>query len=208
MNLMTWLSLATICVLGAVSPGPSLALVINNTVAGGTRRGLMTAIGHGVGVGLYALITALGLAVIIKQTPMLFSAIQYGGAAFLLYTAARILLSKSQPQSGDNSTAATAHSASRFVGFGGGFMVAFLNPKLALFFLALFSQFVSPEQGWWQHLIMMLTAGGIDALWYAVVALGIGGTGLLAILKRHQVWVDRLSAMLFIALALVVIISS
>ncbi len=61
MTLTLWLSLATVCTLGAMSPGPSLALVIRNTVQGGMQRGVATAIGHGLGIALYALLVAMGL---------------------------------------------------------------------------------------------------------------------------------------------------
>ena len=200
MTLATWLTLATVCFLGAISPGPSLALMIRNTVAGGTSLGLATAIGHGVGVGLYALITAMGLGLVISQTPWLFSAIQYGGAAFLIYTAFRILTATR------DSSAESEEHPERFSGFSGGFLVAFLNPKLALFFLALFSQFVSSEYQIFEQFIMTITAGSIDAIWYALVVVGIGRTQLLSILKRNGIWVDRLSAVIFVMLALFVLL--
>ncbi|WP_028113411.1 LysE family translocator [Ferrimonas kyonanensis] len=200
MTFLTWLPLATVCVLGALSPGPSLALVINNTVQRGTATGLRTALGHGIGVALYALITAMGLGLLISQTPWLFDGIKYAGAAFLVYMAIKILLAKPDAEG------QSAPSKTRFVGFGGGFMVAFLNPKLAIFFLALFSQFVRADLTLGDQLLMMATAGGIDALWYAAVALGIGRTGLLGWLQRHGIWVDRVSAVIFLLLATAVVL--
>jgi threonine/homoserine/homoserine lactone efflux protein len=53
-NSLIMISLA--CAAGAISPGPSLIVVIRNTIAGGRKQGVMTAIGHGIGLGLYALI--------------------------------------------------------------------------------------------------------------------------------------------------------
>ncbi|SDK32735.1 Threonine/homoserine/homoserine lactone efflux protein [Ferrimonas sediminum] len=200
MTFLTWLPLATVCVLGAISPGPSLALVINNTVQRGTATGLRTALGHGIGVALYALITAMGLGLLISQTPWLFDAIRYAGAAFLVYMAIKIL--RARPAAEGEGTL----RKNRFVGFGGGFMVAFLNPKLAIFFLALFSQFVRADLTLGDQLLMMATAGGIDALWYAAVALGIGRTGLLGWLQRHGIWVDRASAVIFLLLATAVLL--
>ncbi|USD39277.1 LysE family translocator [Ferrimonas sp. SCSIO 43195] len=200
MTFLTWLPLATVCVLGALSPGPSLALVINNTVQRGTATGLRTALGHGIGVALYALITAMGLGLLISQTPWLFDGIKYAGAAFLVYMAIKILLAKPNVEGQSRSR------KTRFVGFGGGFMVAFLNPKLAIFFLALFSQFVRADLTLGDQLLMMATAGGIDALWYAAVALGIGRTGLLGWLQRHGIWVDRVSAVIFLLLATAVVL--
>ena len=71
MELTVWLSVATICVLGAMSPGLSLAVVVRNTVHGSPAQGLATAIGHGAGVGVYAFLTAAGLAVVITRSPAL-----------------------------------------------------------------------------------------------------------------------------------------
>ena len=62
MDIEAWLALATAHVLGAVSPGPSLAVVVRNTLGGGARQGIMTGVGHGIGFGLYALIVATSLA--------------------------------------------------------------------------------------------------------------------------------------------------
>ena len=142
MEMTSWLALAAICVMGAISPGPSLALIIRNTVQGGQGHGVATALGHGLGVGIYALITALGLSVLITQTPLLFDLIRYGGAAFLAWLGIKALLAK--PASGD-STDETVHAVRGRQGAFEGFMVAFLNPQLAIFFIALFSQFVHAD---------------------------------------------------------------
>ena len=72
MEFHLWLSLVAICILGALSPGPSLALVIKNTLNGGAYQGYATAISHGFGVALYAAITATGIGLLIVQSPMIF----------------------------------------------------------------------------------------------------------------------------------------
>ncbi|SHH25951.1 LysE family translocator [Ferrimonas marina] len=200
MSFTLWLSLAAICTLGAVSPGPSLALVIRNTVQGGMNQGVATALGHGLGIALYALLVAMGLGLVITKTPWLFELIRYAGAAFLLYLAWQALRSK--PQGGD---ASEPESYGRYQGFVGGFLVAFLNPKIAVFFLALFSQFVREGAGWSEKLIMMATAGGIDALWYMVVALGVARTPLMGWLKNNIVWLDRATGTILTLLAIRVI---
>ena len=80
-----WLSLFSICLLGAMSPGPSLAVVLNATLGGGHRAGYITALAHGAGVGLYGLLTVTGLALLITRSPSVFLAIQLVGAAYLIY---------------------------------------------------------------------------------------------------------------------------
>ncbi|MFM5841046.1 LysE family translocator [Aeromonas sanarellii] len=203
MEMTSWLALAAICVMGAISPGPSLALIIRNTVQGGQGHGVATALGHGLGVGIYALITALGLAILITQTPLLFDLIRYGGAAFLAWLGIKALLAK--PASGDSADE-TVHGARGRQGAFEGFMVAFLNPQLAIFFIALFSQFVHADTGWREGSIMMLTAGGIDALWYVLVALVLSRGPVLVWLKAKSFVIDKISGLVLLGLALKVVI--
>ncbi|WP_219326756.1 LysE family translocator [Aeromonas dhakensis] len=202
MELTSWLALAAICVMGAISPGPSLALIIRNTVQGGQGHGVATALGHGFGVGIYALITALGLAILITQTPLLFDVIRYGGAAFLAWLGVKALLAK--PAKGEASE--KVHQLRGRQGAFEGFMVAFLNPQLAVFFIALFSQFVHADTGWREGGIMMLTAGGIDAVWYVLVALVLSRGPVLAWLKAKSLVIDKVSGLVLLGLALKVVL--
>ena len=197
MTLANWFPLALICLMGAMSPGPSLALILRNTLQGGRRQGMATALGHGTGVGLYALLTAMGLSLLLTRTPWLFELIRYAGALFLALLGLQALL----PQK-PKAEATSQHTTSRRRGALEGFAVAFLNPQLAIFFLALFSQFVQQQTSWAQGGLLLLTAGGIDALWYLLVA-GIFSHGrLLPWLTRHQRQLQRLSGLLLLAIAL------
>ncbi|AUU22021.1 lysine transporter LysE [Aeromonas caviae] len=203
MELTSWLALAAICVMGAISPGPSLALIIRNTVQGGQGHGVATALGHGLGVGIYALITALGLAILITQTPLLFDLIRYGGAVFLAWLGIKALLAR---PAGGEAGKEEGHPPRGRQGAFEGFMVAFLNPQLAIFFIALFSQFVHADTGWREGGIMMLTAGGIDALWYVLVALVLSRGPVLAWLKAKSTVIDKVSGLVLLGLALKVVI--
>lgn len=203
MELTSWLALAAICVMGAISPGPSLALIIRNTVQGGQGHGVATALGHGLGVGIYALITALGLAILITQNPLLFDLIRYGGAAFLAWLGIKALLAR---PAGGEAGKEEGHPPRGRQGAFEGFMVAFLNPQLAIFFIALFSQFVHADTGWREGGIMMLTAGGIDALWYVLVALVLSRGPVLAWLKAKSTVIDKVSGLVLLGLALKVVI--
>lgn len=204
MILTTWLALAAICVMGAISPGPSLALVMRNTVRGGRWHGVATGLGHGLGVGLYALIAAYGLALLLTTTPWLFQLVQYAGAGFLAWLGLRSLLTK------PGSSAVTEHGStetqSRQLGAVEGFAVAFLNPQLAIFFVALFSQFVHANTGWQEALLMMLTAGGIDASWYSLVAIALSHGPVLAWLRAQSLLIDRLSGLVLLGIAIKIVL--
>ncbi len=197
MLLSSWLAVAGICTLGAMSPGPSLAVVMNNTVNHGRRAGMLTAIGHGLGVTGYAAATALGLAVIIASSPVVFDAIRYAGAAFLLYLAyksftAPVGTTQQLPQKGSQ-------------GFVSGLLIAALNPKMAIFFLALFSQFIDVDANLQDKLILALTAGVIDTVWYLLVAWGLATPAVLAWLKRHQQSLNRVFAVVIALLAISIV---
>lgn len=206
MEFHLWLSLALICMMGALSPGPSLAVVVKNTLFGGSIQGYKTAISHGLGVALYAALTALGIGIIIVQSPILFSVIQYAGAAFLVFLGIKALLSKKQnlslsPQASDDENKQIIN------GWRDGFLIAFLNPKLAIFFLALFSQFVNEQASYQQKIIMVSTVGLIDTFWYLIVAYMFSRGPVLEKLKNNSHIIDRVTGSFLILLAARVLVN-
>ena len=92
MEFHLWLSLVLICVLGALSPGPSLALVIKNTIHGGAKQGYATAISHGLGVAIYAGACIAGLGVLIVNSPVLFQFLQFLQQSSILQYSPLLLL--------------------------------------------------------------------------------------------------------------------
>ena len=188
-----WLTLAGVCITGAMSPGPSLALVLSRTLARGRWAGARAALGHGVGVGLYAGIAVGGLAVVLTAAPMVFSTLQLFGALFLGWMGLGLLRAK-----GDDADA---------IGTGendllDGFLLAFLNPKIAVFFLALFSQLADPGASAIEKFGMALMAGTIDTVWYLVVALLLGGPALSGWLEARRTILNRIMGALLCGLAI------
>ena len=197
MPLSLWLSMSLICILGAMSPGLSLTVVVQNTLSGGRLQGVITGISHGFGIVIWAGLTAGGIGLLITQQPDLFNGMRYAGAAFLVYLGIRRLRGTTGTanalQSSNNKPSASAARD--------GFLIAILNPKIALFFLALFSQFVRPEAGMGEKVIMALTAGGIDALWYIIVAVVLSHSTILDRLRARARFLDRLFGLILIGLA-------
>jgi threonine/homoserine/homoserine lactone efflux protein len=185
-----------------MSPGPSLAVVTRCTLQGGLGHGLAAALAHGAGVALYGLFTVTGLAVLIARSPAVFLAIQLAGAAYLLYLGIGALRSRPQ-QAGENADHGAAVGGQSAAA--SGFLVAFLNPKLAVFMLALFSQFLQPGAGWGARSIMVATVGITDALWYSLIAGLLSRPRFLQRLQRSAGPIDRLFGALLILLALTVV---
>lgn len=201
MTFSIWLSLLMICMLGAMSPGPSLAVVAKHSLAGGRLHGIVTSWAHAFGVGVYALLTLLGLAVVLKQSPTLFQIITYSGAAYLAYLGFNALRSKG----GVAAKLAAGEPASMASAARDGLMISVLNPKLALFFLALFSQFVAVGSGISDRAIIVATPLLVDGLWYTLIALVLSRPAVLETLKTRAQLIDRLSGVVLIMLALRVV---
>jgi threonine/homoserine/homoserine lactone efflux protein len=193
-ELGSWLTVAAVCAAGAASPGPSLAVVVKNTVRGGRRMGVLTGLGHGLGVGIYAFMAVAGIATLVATTPGLQRGIELAGAAFLLWMALGLL----RGPSGDSPEVEQVLTQSQD-GFREGFLVSFLNPKIAVFFLALLGSFLPQEAGTGERVGVAFLAMGIDAGWYVFAALLLAGSGAADILARNRVAADRcLAALLFV----------
>jgi threonine/homoserine/homoserine lactone efflux protein len=196
MTIAIWLTVVSICMLGAMSPGPSLAVVLRQTLGGGRKTGMVAAATHGLGIGFYALLCISGIAVIITTTPALFKALQWAGAAYLVWLGVKGL----RARAADNAALAdppTTGSAAR-----DGFLVVFLNPKVAVFFIALFSQVIGVETTWIEKLAYAATALFIDMGWYMIVAWSFSNPRWLGTLQKNVVWVERIFGAILIALAL------
>ncbi|MAX56172.1 MAG: lysine transporter LysE [Alcanivoracaceae bacterium] len=193
-----WLLLASICALGAMTPGISLAVITRHTLHGGARAGAIAGLTHALGVGIWAAATVAGMAVLFKRYPGLELAFSLLGALFLLWMAWKSWQASRQSQ-------APAHTSPPSNVIHGaawdGFAVAFLNPKVALFFLALFSQFLSSEMGQPARIQIALTAMIIDGGWYVLVALLLGRSRFLPWLREHHHWVERGTAVLLVVIA-------
>ena len=79
-----WVQFATICIVGAMSPGPSMALIIRNSIKYGRVSGILSSVGHAIGIGIYAGVSVAGLQIILINNIFLFKTIQFCGSVFLL----------------------------------------------------------------------------------------------------------------------------
>lgn len=168
MSASDWLSLALICILGASSPGPSLAVVLAISRLQGRRGGYAAAVGHGLGIFLYASLAAASLSYILKQHGHLFQIVQIAGALMLVWMGVRLLMAtRRRAEDRPAETPRLALSQS----FRHGFAIAVFNPKIAAFFASLFSQYLGEGQSTGLHLAMAALAGGIDMIVYVIVVM-------------------------------------
>lgn len=183
-----------------MSPGPSLALVVSSSLVGGRRFGISTSLGHGVGIGLWALLTAAGIAGLVASRDNLSIAMQTAGACLLAYIGVRTLLAQDGLVGNDpRKLTSPAHVLLR--GATEGFMLSILNPKIALFFLAIFSHVVRSDASWIETGLMGVAAGLIDAIWYIVVVVMVTTTNLTGVLRAKESGIRKLSGSLLLLVA-------
>lgn len=184
---------AVMFILGATSPGPSLAVVLRNTMIGGRSRGLACAVGHGIGFGFYAVSVVFGLVAIMENNPNLFTLMQILGGLFLLYLGIEIIRSEEKE---------IQHSEGKREGFVEGFFIAFLNPKIAVFMLAVLSSVLDPSMSSDTKWIIAGMGMTIDTVWYVLVALILSNSSMLTKIENNQRLLNQITGVLMIGLAI------
>lgn len=141
-----FLVLAMAHFLAVASPGPDFAIVVKQSVRLGKSNAIYTSVGIGSAILIHVAYSALGIGLLIKQSPMLFDLLKYLCAAYLAYIglqALRAQPTESQSIQSDESGGGIQEAASK--SFRLGFITNVLNPKATLFFLSIFSVVVSAQ---------------------------------------------------------------
>lgn len=187
---------------GAVSPGPSLAVVLRNTIVGGRARGVACSVGHGIGFGIYAFLAISGIA-LLKSAGMQWAvALELAGAAFLVWIGVSMIRAPERDLNEED-----GHPESERDGFIEGFLIAFLNPKIFVFLTAIFSQFIDAEMVMQDRLILAAVALFIDTSWYVIVATTLSGTPMLEKLRKKGKLVDITVGVILLGLAAAILLA-
>ncbi|MFN8704619.1 MAG: LysE family translocator [Rhodospirillales bacterium] len=135
---------ALACVALAATPGPDMLLIAARSASHGRAAGFATLAGIQIGTYGHALATALGLAQLFAVYPLAYDIVRYAGAAYLAFLAVRILTAPQAPMAPSSASAEATTAAAIAPMFRQGLWNNVLNPKMALFVVALFPQFVDP----------------------------------------------------------------
>jgi threonine/homoserine/homoserine lactone efflux protein len=176
--------------LGAISPGPSVMVVIRNTIIGGRTQGVACAIGHGIGFGIYAGSAVFGLIVLLENAPDVFLILQLIGVGLLIWYG--YLMWNDEVSLDEDSH--VENTKVKRQGFMEGFAIAFFNPKIALFLVAILAQVLEPGMGMGTKLAIGLLGMSIDMGWYLIVALALTGTGAVDWLRIRGQLIYRITA--------------
>lgn len=175
--------------LAVISPGPDFLMTVRQSVRHGFRTGSVTAIGIGSGIMVHVAYTVLGIAVLLRDNPLLFQIVRYAGALYLVWLGWQCLRSRGATGADDNGKAEPAPS--NWQSFRIGFLTNALNPKATLFFLALFTSIVSLTTPVAVQVGYGLWMMVVTALWFVLVAWLMVRPPVRAMFVRAGIWFDR-----------------
>jgi len=175
-----------------MSPGPDFFVVTRNSIAYGKRIGIASAIGVASALVFHATYSILGLTVIMVNYHFLFVLIQLSGAAYLAYLGIiSVVASFQKKPTSETDSADTIGSKSLGTGFLNGLLCNLLNPKAYLFFLSIFSQFMSPTTPMWVEWIYAFEVVAVIGLWFTALAILISTKGFKSLYWKFEKWIDR-----------------
>lgn len=187
-----------------VTPGPDMLLVLSRSVCQGTAAGIMSVLGFCVGTYCHALAAGLGLSSFLLAVPWAYNALRFAGAMYLLWLAWQAFRSK-----GASLALQKLEPASLGKVFQQALFTNILNPKVILFFIALFPQFVVPAKGAVlpQVVVLATILNAIGATFNSGVAVAAGRAGQwLSSHPRFARFQQQLLAGVFSLLALRLIV--
>ena len=193
-----WLQFAAICIVGAMSPGPSMALIIRNSIRFGRVSGLLSSIGHAIGIGIYAAISIAGLQLILISNIVIFNTIQLCGSIFLLILGILFLKNSGESLSVED-------DQKSLNSFFQGFAISILNPKILIWFAAIFSQFIEVSSTSLTKFMMVFIASSIDGIWYIILTIIVTSFGLKKFIENNTKNIQNISGLVLILISLIIL---
>lgn len=189
-----------------VTPGPDTAYIVGRSVAQGRGAGVVSALGISAGCVVHTLACAFGLTALLAASATAFTIVKFAGAIYLIYLGVRLLFVRPSEEAGKTEQA-SVRSAPKSLRqlFTQGFVTNVLNPKVVLFFVSFFPQFVAADSP--NKVVTFLALGSVFVLmstvWNTFVAWIAGSvtqrfSGKPAVKK----WLDRVVGSAFVSLGL------
>ena len=200
MSLIVFIQVFFVCLFGAMSPGPSMAVVINNAVFKNRYHGVLTSIGHGLGITIYAIFAVIGIGLIINTNILIFNGMKIISIMFLIYLGLKAITNKEKVNFENKELSGSATS------FFQGLSIAILNPKILVWFVAIYSQFMSKSNDFLFNTYLVLIAGVIDTCWYILLTIMATSDVALRYLKSKSDILQKLLGFIFIMIGMVLIL--
>jgi threonine/homoserine/homoserine lactone efflux protein len=192
-----------VAVLVIVTPGPDTALTIRNTLLGGRRAGIATAVGVVSGQAVWALATSVGLVALLLASEPAFAAVRIVGAAYLVYLGLQALVAAFRPGGNGRVEVGPRRALPRRVAARQGLISNLGNPKMAAFFPSLLPQFVpSGEPTFLPLLLLGLLFCSLTFVWLSAYAVVVARAGDLLRRPRIRRTMEAVTGAVLVALGL------
>jgi RhtB (resistance to homoserine/threonine) family protein len=199
MYLTEFLTVALIHLLAVASPGPDFAVVVRESVTHGRKAGTYTAMGVGTAIFLHVGYSLLGIGLIVSQSIVLFNALKWAAAAYLLYIGFKAIRAKPASATDAPVEVAVGERTARGA-FTSGFVTNGLNPKATLFFLSLFTVVINPHTPLWVQAGYGVYLALATGIWFCLVARLFSQERVRAGFARMGHWFDRTMGAVLIAI--------
>ncbi|REH45056.1 threonine/homoserine/homoserine lactone efflux protein [Tenacibaculum gallaicum] len=202
MGIENFIAFLVATVLFVLTPGIETVFLINKSISQGRRSGVYTSFGLNTGALVHTLLGALGLSIMIAKSAIFFALIKYLGAAYLIYLGVTKVMSKKGLITETNEGQKKDSAKSNFTS---GFVTNILNPKVALFFIAFFPQFITPTEI--ENPVPFMILGVIYAImttvWYLVLT-SFAGTFSTKIKENEKMGVrlNKISGVIFVLMGI------
>jgi len=179
-----WLLFAGAALLMVLTPGPNMIYLISRSICQGRKAGVISLLGVVLGFCVHMFAAALGITALFLAVPVAYELLKWAGAAYLLYLAWQAVRPGARSPFEARQLAEDPPSRLLLMGF----LTSVLNPKIAVFYLSIFPQFISPEHGsvLQQSILLGLTQISVSFTVNLVIALFAGS--LAAWLIRRPRW--------------------
>lgn len=194
-----FLTVALIHLLAVASPGPDFAVVVRESVTHGRKAGTWTAMGVGTAIFLHVGYSLLGIGLIVSQSIVLFNALKWAAAAYLLFIGIKALRAKPASASDAPVDLPVGERTARGA-FTSGFVTNGLNPKATLFFLSLFTVVINPHTPLWVQAGYGVYLAVATGIWFCLVARLFSQERVRAGFARMGHWFDRAMGAVLVAL--------
>lgn len=192
--------------IGVVSPGPSFVMVARTAMAASRAQGFAAALGMGAGGAVFATFALLGLQAVLLAVPSLYLALKVLGGLYLAYLGYRIFAGAKQPL--NVGAVAQGERASAARAFWLGFATQVSNPKTAIVYASVFAAFLPASFSPFFVAALLCAVFGIEAGWYAVVALVLSSQAPRTVYLGYKAWIDRLAGAVMIGLGVRLVTSA
>ena len=191
---------AGVAALLIVTPGADTMLVVRNVLARGSRAGLLTTAGIAAGCFVHAILSALGVSLVLARSVMAFEAVKLAGAGYLIFLGLQSLWRARRAAEGEAPPGpAPARRGARSLVEG--FLTNLLNPKVAIFYLAFLPQFIrATDAVLVTSLLLAAIHVGMGVVWLSLVSVFLGTLRGFVERRRVRRTLERVTGVVLIAL--------